>query len=162
MPKTDEVLLELNREVATYLRRIPSFRYKNKVYRLIDNYVATPTMRCDVCGGYPEWEISIIKSDEDQTLHVGNVCINRLTEQNVSEWMKNFRKKRLNIMANRKYINQLTIILEAYERKSPTMQMPEDKAEELREILDQLCKGLHLTTKQKQLADSYLIPTVRA
>jgi hypothetical protein len=159
---TDDILLELNRSVADYMRRIHPFKYKNKTYRLIDNYVATPTMRCDICGDYPELEISIIESDEGHTLHVGTDCIDRLTGQNVSEWMKNFRKKRENIMANRKYIDPLTRILGADDRSDPSLQIPEVDAKKLRAMLDQLSNGLNLTAKQQQLADAYLTVTVTA
>ena len=155
MSKTDDFLLELNRGSAAYLRSIPPLKYKNKIYQLIDNYVATPTMICDVCGGYPEWEISIIESTNGHTLHVGNVCIDHLTGQNVSGWMKNFRKKRENIMANRKCIDQLTIILEAYDRRSSSMQIPEGTAKELRAMLNRLGDGLNLNAKQQQIVESY-------
>jgi hypothetical protein len=154
--KTDDILLELNKTVADYMRHIHPFKYKNKVYRLIDNYVATPTIRCDVCGGYPEGEISIIESDDCITLHVGNACIDGLTGENVSDWMKIFRKKRENIIANRRCIGQLTMILEACERRGSSLKIPEGNARELRVILDQLSKGLNLTSTQEQLADSYL------
>jgi hypothetical protein len=153
---TDDILLELNRTVADYMRHIHPFKYKKKVYRLIDNYVATPAVRCDVCGDYPEWEISIIESDHSPTLHVGNVCIDFLTGQSVSEWMKNFRKKRVNIISNRRCIDQLTMILDAHERRDSSLQVPEGNTKELRVMLDQMSKGLNLTSKQEQLADSHL------
>ncbi len=117
---------------------------------------------CDVCGDYPELEISIIESADGHTLHAGDDCIDRLTGQNVSEWMKNFRKKRENIISNRKYIDQLTLLFEAYDRKEPSVQIPEEDAKKLRAMLNQLSNGLNLTAKQQQLADAYLIVTVTA
>jgi hypothetical protein len=162
MSKTDDVLLELNRGVAAYLRSISPFRYKKQRYRLIDNYVATPTMRCDVCGGYPEWEISIIESDDGHTLHLGNVCIDRLTEQDISGWMKEFRKKRENIMANRKCIDQLTKILEAYTQRASSVQVTEEGAKKIRKLLEQIVKGENLTVKQQETAEAYLTLTVTA
>jgi hypothetical protein len=59
-------------------------------------------MNCDICGGYPIFEVSIIESDDSERLHVGNDCIDRLTGQKVSEWFKNFRRERESAMANRK------------------------------------------------------------
>ena len=113
MTKTDDVLLELNRTVAKYISGVLPFQYKNKTYRLIDNYVSVPYMRCDVCGDYPIYEVSIIESDRSARLHICNDCINRLTGQNVSEWFKSFRRKRENAMANRKDIDQPSLILNA-------------------------------------------------
>ncbi|MCW4006267.1 MAG: hypothetical protein NWF04_06715 [Candidatus Bathyarchaeota archaeon] len=107
MTKTDDILLELNRTVARYLLGVRPFQYKKKTYHLIDNYVAVPYMKCDVCGTYPTYEVSVIESKEGTTLRVGNDCIDNLTGQNVSEWFKSFRKKRESIMANRKYTDQL-------------------------------------------------------
>ena len=106
MSKTDDILLELNRTVASYIREVRSFQCKNKRYRLIDNYVAIPYMKCDVCGNYPTFEVSIIESNSGQRLHVDNNCIDRLTGQNTSEWFRSFRKKRESAIANRKYIDQ--------------------------------------------------------
>ena len=111
MTKTDDILLELNRAVANYIMGVRPFQYKNKTYRLIDNYVAIPYMKCDVCGDYPTFEVSIIESDSVQRLHVGNDCIDRLTGQNVSEWFRSFRRKRESAMANRKDIDQPSPIL---------------------------------------------------
>lgn len=111
MTKTDDILMELNRAVATYLRGLQPFQYKNKTYRLIDNYVAVPYMKCDVCGDYPKFEISIIESSGGQRLQVGNDCINELTGQNVSEWFRIFRKKREIAMANREDLDQPALIL---------------------------------------------------
>ncbi len=115
MTQTDDILLELNRTVARYIKEVPPFRYKNKTYRLIDNYVAVPYMKCDVCGNYPTYEVSIIESEDGDRLRVGNDCIDRLTGQNVSEWFKNFRRKRESAMANRERVDQPSLILNAAE-----------------------------------------------
>lgn len=106
MTQTDDILLELNREVAKYVKGVHPFNYQNKTYHLIDNYVAMPYMRCDVCGDYPIYEVSVIESEDGKTHRVGNDCIDRLTGQKVSEWFKNFRRKRENAMANRKAIDE--------------------------------------------------------
>jgi hypothetical protein len=107
LTKTDDNLLELNRTVAKYISKVCPFQYKNKTYRLIDNYVAVPYMKCDVCGVYPTYEVSVIESEEGKILRVGNDCIDRLTGQSISEWFKSFRRKRESIMANRNYNDQL-------------------------------------------------------
>jgi hypothetical protein len=106
LTQTDDILLELNREVAMYVKEVRTFQYKNKTYHLIDNYVAMPYMRCDLCGDYPIYEVSVIESEDGKTHRVGNDCIDRLTGQKVTEWFKNFRRKRENAMANRKYIDE--------------------------------------------------------
>jgi hypothetical protein len=109
LTKTDDCLLALNKTVATYISKVPPFQYKNKTYRLIDNYVAVPYMKCDACGTYPTFEVSVIESEDGEVLHVGNDCIDRLTGQNISEWFRNFRSKRESVMANRNHSDQLQI-----------------------------------------------------
>jgi hypothetical protein len=104
--ETDDILLELNRTVATYLSAVNPFQYKNKTYRLIDNYAAVPYMACDVCRNYPTFEVSIIESDKGSRLCVCNNCINSLTGKNISEWFRSFRRKRESTLANRKQIDQ--------------------------------------------------------
>jgi hypothetical protein len=106
LTKTDDILFELNKTVAKYIMCVRPFQYKKKTYHLIDNYVAVPYRKCDVCGNYPTYEISVIEGEDGKTLHVGNDCIDRLTGQSVSEWFKSFRSKRENAMANRKNIDQ--------------------------------------------------------
>ncbi len=160
--KTDDILLELNRTAAKHMRQIQPFKYKEKKYRLINNYTSTPAMKCDICGDYPEFEISIIQPDNGPTLHAGNDCIDFLTGQNVSEWMKNFRKKRENIMANRKRIDQLTTILETYNKKDAPAQITDEDAKKIRTILEQIEKGVNLTVKQQEIADTYLVIKVKA
>lgn len=115
MTKTDDILLELNRTVAMYIMGVRPFQYKKKTYRLIDNYVAVPYMKCDVCGNYPTYEVSVIESEDGKTLRVGNDCIDRLTGQSVSEWFRSFRRKRESAMANRQNIDQQSLIPNAPE-----------------------------------------------
>lgn len=101
MTKTDDVLLELDREVARYIKGVHTVKYKGKTYRLIDNYIAVPYMRCGICGNYPTFEVSVIESEEGKTLKVGNNCIDNLIGQEVSENFRNFRRKRENAMETR-------------------------------------------------------------
>jgi len=106
LTKTDDVLLELDREVARYINGVHPVKYKGKTYRLIDNYVAVPYMRCDLCGNYPTFEVSVIENEEGKTLRAGNNCIDHLIGQKVSENLKNFRRKRENAMANRDHMDE--------------------------------------------------------
>jgi hypothetical protein len=162
LTKTDDNLLELNRTVPMYMREVRPFQYKNKTYRLIDNYVAVPYMKCDVCGDYPTFEVSIIESEDDEVLHVGNDCMDRLTGRSVSEWFRSFRRKREGIIANRKYIDQLSLILNPDDCKELFSQITEPNIEKLRVLLEQMNNGEKLTTRQEQIADGYMSIKVTA
>ena len=99
LTKTDDILLVLNRTVAKYIM--------NKTCRLIDNYVAVPYMKCDVCGNYLTYEVSVIESENGKTLRLGNDCIDRLTGQSVSERFRSFRRECESAMANRENVDQI-------------------------------------------------------
>ena len=123
MTKTDDVLLALGKTFATYMKSVFPFQYKNKTYRLINNYVASPYTRCDICGNHPIIEVSVIRSEVGQQLRVGNDCIDRITTRRVSIWFKNYRRKRENVIRNRKYIDGLSLILNAYRRNELAFQI---------------------------------------
>jgi hypothetical protein len=156
LAKTDDVLLELRRAFAAYLKSFFPFQYENKTYRLVNIFVASPWMSCDVCGKHPIIEVSVIRSSDGQNLHVGNDCIDRIANRGVSRWFKNYRKKRANIMKNRKYIDGLSSLLASYEKNELRFQMSRENAEKLRKMFTRMCSGLNPTGKQLQLAECYV------
>jgi hypothetical protein len=156
LTKTDDVLLELMRAFVAFLKSFFPFEYENKTYRLENNYVALPWRRCDVCGNYPIKYISVIRSSDGKELHVGNKCIDQITNRKASEWFQKYRTKRENITRNRKYIDGLDSILTAYRNSELSFQIPENDAERLRKTLDRMCRGFTLTRGQEQLAECYM------
>ncbi|MBN1244999.1 hypothetical protein JXA31_05350 [Candidatus Bathyarchaeota archaeon] len=156
MTKADDVLLELNRKFAAYMKSVFPFQYEGKVYQLINNYVASPHMRCDVCGNYPLIEVSIIRSEDCQQLHVGNNCIDRLTNRQVSRWFKNYRKKRENVIRNRKYIDGLSLILNASRRNEPAFQINDSDIKKLSLVLEKMVNGLNPDRREEQIAECYM------
>jgi hypothetical protein len=126
------------------------------MYLLDNNFVSSHSMKCDVCGNYPIIDISVIRNEEGRRLNTCNTCIDRITNQNVSRWLKTFRKKRENIMENRKYIDGLSSILAAFERKELPFKISSEDVEKLRKTFVQMCNCLNPGTKQKQLAECYI------
>ena len=156
MTKTDDVLLELNRKFGAYMKSIFPFQYEGKVYQLIDNYVASPHMKCDVCGNYPIFEVSVIRSDDGQQLRVGNNCIDYLTNRHVSSWFKNYRKKRENVMRNRKYIDGLSLILNDSRRNKLAFEIPDIDIKKLSLVLEKMVNGLNPNRRESQIAECYI------
>ena len=156
MTKTDDILLALSRTIPQYVRGVGSFQYKGKTYLLDNNFVSSHYMKCDVCGNYPIIDISVIRNEEGGRLNACYNCIDRITNQNVSRWFKTFRKKRENIMENRKYIDGLSSILAAYERNQLSFMISSEDVEKLQKAYVHMCNGLNPTTKQKQLAEHYI------
>ena len=149
-------MLEIGRTFDAYMRSVSPFQYKNTICRLIDNYVASPYIRCAICGEYPLFEVSVIESDGGERLRVGNNCIDRVTGQSVSESFRSLRRKRESIMANRTYIDRLSLILIAHENNTLSFQITNGDVEKLRMMLVQMCNGLNLTINQEQLAECYI------
>jgi len=156
LAKTDDVLLVLSRTIPEFIQSVGSFQYKGKTYRLVDNFVSPQYMKCSVCGNYPIFDVSVIRSEDGYGLNVGNSCIDRITNQNTSIWFKTYRKKRENIIENRKYIDGLSSILAAYEQNELSFKISSEDVEKLRKTFDQMCNGLNPMTKQKQLAECYV------
>jgi hypothetical protein len=156
LTKTDDLLLGLNRVFDAYVASFFPFEYENKTYRLVKSYVASPWTRCDVCRNYPIKNVAIIRNSDGQELHVGDNCIDRLTNRKTSKWVKKFRTKRKNIMRNRKYINGLASLLIAYKKSELSVQISEKEIERLQKALERVCNGFNLTRKQLQLVECYL------
>jgi protein-arginine kinase activator protein McsA len=156
LAKTDDVLLALSRTIPEFIRSVGFFQYEGKTYRLVDNFASVQHMKCSVCGNYPIFDVSVIRSENGDRLNVCNSCIDRITDQNVSIWFKSYRKKRENIIENRKYIDGLLSILTAYERDELSFRISSEDVEKLRKTFVQMCNGLNLRTEQKQLAECYI------
>jgi hypothetical protein len=156
LTKTDDLLLELKRAFAAFLNSFFSFEYENKTYRLVNNYVAAPWTRCDVCGKHPIKYVSVIRSSDGRELRVGNKCIDRLINRRVSEWFKKFRAKRENLSNNKRYIDGLESILTACRKSELAFQIPENDIARLQKVFRRMCNGLNPTGKQEQLANCYM------
>jgi hypothetical protein len=156
LAKTDDVLLALSRTIPEFIRSVGFFQYEGKTYRLVDNFASVQHMKCSVCGNCPIFDVSVIRSENGDRLNVCNNCIDRITDQNVSIWFKSYRKKRENIIENRKYIDGLLFILTAYERDKLPFRISSGELEKLRKTFYQMCNGLNLRTEQKQLAECYV------
>ena len=148
-------MLELRGTFAAYLKSIFPFQYENMTYRLVNIFVASPWMTCDVCGNHRIIDVSVIRSNDGQNMHVGNDCIDRITNRRVSRWFKNYRRKRKNIMKNRKYIDALSIILTSYEENELRFKMSRENAEKLRKTFVRMCTGLNPTRLQEQMIEFY-------
>jgi hypothetical protein len=162
LTKTDDVLLALSRTIPRCIQSVEALQYKGKTYRLIDNFASSQYMKCGVCGNYPIFDVSVIRSEDGNRLNACNDCIDQMTSRAVSGWFKTYRKKRENIIENRKYIDGLSSILAAYERSELPFQILGEDVEKLRKTFAQMCNGLRPRTEQKQLAECYFSHSVES
>jgi hypothetical protein len=156
MTKTDDLVLELRRAFAAYLNSFLPFEYENNTYRLVNNYVAAPWTRCDVCGNYPIKYVSVIRSSDGQRLRVGKNCIDQLTNRKVSESFSEFITKLENVTINRRYIDSLACILTACKSREHPCQISENDIERLNKAFELMCNGFNPTRQQEQLAEHYI------
>jgi len=156
LAKTDDVLLELSRTIPECIRSVGSFQYRGKTYCLVNNFASSQYMKCSLCGNYPIFDVSVIRSQEGDRLNACNTCIDQITNRVVSGWFKTYRKKRENIIENRKYINGLSLVLAAYEQNELSFKISSEDVEKLRKTFVQMCNGLNPRTEQKQLAECYI------
>jgi hypothetical protein len=162
LTKTDDLLLALSRTLPECIQSVEAFQYKGKTYRLIDNFASSQYMKCGVCGNYPIFDVSVIRSEDGNRLNACNECIDQMTNRTVSSWFKTYRKKRENIIENRKYIDGLSSILAAHERSELPFQILGEDVEKLRKTFVQMCNGLNPRTEQKQLAECYFSHSVES
>jgi hypothetical protein len=156
LAKTDDVLLALSRTIPEFIRSVGAFQYRGKTYRLVNNFTSSQYMKCGVCGNYPIFDVSVIRSQDGDRLNACNNCIDQITNLVVSGWFKTYRKKRENIIENREYIDGLSLVLAAYEQNELSFKISSEDVEKLRKTFVQMCNGLNPRTEQKQLADVML------
>jgi len=155
MTRADALLLESRRTFASYIDGFFPFEWEKKTYRLVNNYVASPWTKCDVCGTSPIKYVSVIRSEDGRRLLVGQQCIDRLTNRQASAWFKKFWMKLGNFTRNRKYIDALDSILAAHSKGELEFQIAEREIGKLQRALERMSRGLNPTREQEQLAKRY-------
>jgi hypothetical protein len=74
----------------------------------------------------------------------------------VSEWLRKLRTKRENLIRNRRYIDGLASILNAYRNSELAFQISENDMGRLRKAFERMCNGFNPTRKQERLAECYV------
>ncbi len=156
MTKTDDVLLELNRAFAECIASVIPFQWRNKTYRLINCYIASPWTRCDDCGNYPISDVFVIESSDGKSLRVGSKCIDHLTNRKVSECFETFMTRRKNIINNRQYIDGFVSMLTECKHRDFPFQMSEDEVRLMQNAVEHMCSGFNLDREQEQVAQRYI------
>lgn len=156
MTKTDDILLELSRAFNVYVESVPPFELKNETFRLVGHYVASPWIRCDLCGNYPVMKVSVVRGSDGHELRVDNECIEPVTARKVSEWFEEYRAKRKAIIGNRRYIDCLASLLPSYDSGELSFPVSETDLAGLRDAFKVMSLGFSLTGKQEQLVERYV------
>ena len=156
MTKTDDIVLQLERTLDSYIKSFFPFEYDNETYHLMDIYFASPWRRCDLCGNHWVYEVSVIKSDSGKLMHIGTMCLDGITNRDTTRWVKNFRSKIENIRNNRKLIDALALLLSAYREDELSLRIEKEDLRTVEECYMHMCNGYNLSGNQEQLVLDYI------
>jgi len=146
----EKALKTLENKIPEYIKKVGRFQYKNQAFRLVDHYIASEYKRCDICGHRPIKEVFVIQDSRGNTLNVGNICINKITNQKIAQWFKDIHN-RIETLKNNEYaigtcellLNQKLVFISAIGRKR------------LRTMLKRMLDGRKPTQKQVKLLIYY-------
>lgn len=137
----EECLERLDEKIPEYVESIGNFRYENETYTLTNYYVSDLHKQCQICGHSPIREIYVVTNTKGETFIVGNVCINTISNQKISKWYKEYRRRRESLQKNKH-------ILDAIDKFPDKWKYEMQK--KLNPIESRICKGYNPTKKQRE------------
>jgi hypothetical protein len=155
MTKTDECSKELEDTVPEYIKSVGTFQYENEDFALTGHYISSSHETCQVCGHTPIVDVYVVSSRTKKMI-VGNVCINRISNQRIEEWFRTCQRKKNNIEANRELIDTVNEILHDYENDTLSIYISEKGVQRLQKMLDRMCNGINPMESQESLAQYYI------
>jgi hypothetical protein len=156
MTKTDDVLKDLDASIPEYIKAVGEFQYDGKAYRLVDHFRAKDYLTCQVCGHEKIKDIYIVANTTGNTSIVGNVCIDKISNQKISECFRSYRQKRDTIIKNRQLIDGVDAILLKYEWGRLPHFISKIGIERLQKMMDRMCEGFNPLEKTAKLARYYM------
>lgn len=136
----EDCLRRLEAKIPDYIKSVGSFQYENETCTCTGIYDAAIMQKCQACGHYPIREVFVVTNTKGESFNVGNVCINRITNQKISQWYKTYRRKRANLEKNKHIIEKLSNI----------------NTPEANQIQARLCHGFNPTKKQRKYLNDLL------
>ncbi len=154
--KTDEVLSELDASIPEYIKAVGEFQYEGESYRLVDHYRSEVFLNCQVCGHERIKDIYVVADSSGKTSKVGNVCIDKISNQKIHEWFTSYKQKRDNIEKNRELIDSVDGIIVKYDYHCLPIKISKMGISRLRKMLDRMCHGIEPLEKTTDLARYYI------
>jgi hypothetical protein len=137
----EQCLKRLDEKIPEYIKEVGNFQYENETYTLTDYYISDLREQCQICGHFPIREVYIVTNTKDESFRVGNICINMISNQKISSWYKEYRRRRETLQKNKH-------ILDAIDK------FPDKRKYEIQKewnpIETRICKGYNPTKKQRE------------
>jgi len=162
MKKSEEVLEELDAGVPEYIKSVGSFQYEGENYTLVGHYRSETYLTCQICGHERIVDVYVVMDSSGKKWIVGNVCIDKISNQRIKDWFTNYKQKRDNIEKNAQLIDQVNEILDEHEDGELPIHISKIGIERLRKMHDRMCEGLNPLEKTVKLAYYYINKIARA
>jgi hypothetical protein len=137
----DRCLKRLDERIPEYIKNVGNFQYETETYTLTDYYISDLHEQCEICGHFPIREIYVVTNTKGETFIVGNVCINTISNQKISRWYKEYRRRRETLQKNKH-------VLDAIDKFPDKWNYEIQK--KLNPIETRICKGHNPTKKQRE------------
>lgn len=156
MKRSEEVLEELDANIPEYIKSVGSFQYEGENYTLVGHYRSDVYLTCQICGHEKIIDVYTVMDSSGKKWIVGNVCIDKISNQKIKEWFTSYKQKRDKIENNRELIDKVDVIIKDYENGKLPIYISKMGIERLRKMRDRMCMGLDPLEKTVKLANYYI------
>lgn len=125
-----------------YIKSVASFQFEGENYILVDHYRSDAYLVCEICGHERILDVYVVMDSRGKKLIVGNVCIDKISNQKIRKWFASYKQKTDNIQKNRELIDQVSKILEDCENGEAPIYISKIGIERPEKLLDRMCSGL--------------------
>jgi len=141
--------------VPEYIKKVGTFQIENEGFKLTNHYFVQHFDRC-FCGHRIKEVFEVTSATK--TLKVGNCCINKITNQKIARWFKDYERKKRNLEANKDLITSVHYMLQ--KRQDGTLAeydiyISPRGVERLDKTLNRMCRGLNPIQEQVDLYNNY-------
>jgi hypothetical protein len=155
MERSERALKELEESVPDYIKAVGMFQHENEVYHLVKHFESQDYLTCEICGHERILEVYVIADEHGKKRNVGNICINRISNQKIRQWFKNYQQKRHNIEKNHELINTVNEILERADAHALPIKISRQGIDRLGNMLYRMCSGYTPNSKTVRLLHYY-------
>jgi hypothetical protein len=130
-------LKRLDEKIPEYIKQVGTFQYENETYALTGYYIADLYEQCQICGHPKIREVYVVTNTKGESFLVGNICINSISNQKISKWYKEYRRRKETLTKNKHILDAIDKFPEPFSHQDV-----------INPIQSRICKGFNPTRKQ--------------